>query len=52
MAGELNFKIIPFFPNYSGDRMYNAGEYEMLLVDKDNNFKLHIEFTKREVRNG
>ena len=50
MRGERNFKTIDWYPEYSGNRKYKSKEYQALIVDKEDNFKMFVEFTYEEVK--
>ena len=50
MRGERNFKTIDWYPEYSGNRKYKPKEYQALIVDKEDNFKMFVEFTYEEVK--
>ena len=47
--GERDFRVIKWFPEYT-NRIYKPKEYQALVVDKDDNFKMFIEFTNEEVK--
>lgn len=48
--GIRNFRVIEWFPEYSGDIKFKPKEYQALIVDKEDNFKMFVEFTMREVK--
>lgn len=50
MAGKQNFRVLKWYPEYLGDKEYNEKAYQALIVDKDDNFKIFVEFTKRQVK--
>lgn len=48
--GNLNFQVTKWYPEYSGNEKYKPKEYQALIVDKEHNFKMFLEFTKRELK--
>lgn len=50
IEGKRNFKVDIWYPDYSKDEEYKPKEYRALIVDKEDNFKMFVEFTKREVK--
>ena len=50
LNGKRNFRVIDWYPEYSGDKVYQSKEYQALIVDKEDNFKLFVEFTKEEAK--
>lgn len=48
--GKRNFKVTEWYPEYSGDEKFKSKEYQALIVDNEDNFKMFVEFTKREVK--
>lgn len=50
LNGKRNFSIIDWYPEYIGDKKYNSHKFQALIVDKEDNFKMFIEYTKREVK--
>ena len=49
--GKRNFKVNEWYPEYSGNEIFKPKSYQALIVDKEDNFKLFVEFTKRESKN-
>lgn len=50
MSGKRDFRAIDWYPEYSGEKKYKPKEKQALIVDKDDNFKLFVEFTHEEVK--
>ena len=50
MSGKRDFRAIDWYPSYSGEKKYKPKEYQALIVDKEDNFKLFVEFTYEEVK--
>ena len=50
IKGERDAKITEWYPEYSGPKVYKPKEYQALIVDKEDNFKLFIEFTYEEIK--
>ena len=50
MKGERDFRAIDWYPEYTGPKVYKPHEYQALIVDKDDNFKLFVEFTNEEIK--
>ena len=48
--GKNNFRVINWYPEYSGEKIYKSHEYQALLVDEEDNFKALVEFTYEEVK--
>lgn len=48
--GNLNFQVNKWYPEYSGNEKFKQKEYQALIVDKEHNFKMFLEFTKRELK--
>ena len=44
------FYKMDYYPEYSGDKIYKPHEYQALIVDKEDNFKMLIEYTKEEIK--
>ena len=49
LSGKKDFCISKWYPDFS-ERVFKPGEYQCLVVDENNDFKLFIEFTKEEVK--
>ena len=49
LNGKLNFRIIKWYQK-AQLKYYQEGEFQALIVDKNDNFKLFIEFTYEEVK--
>lgn len=49
LNGQLNFKVIKWYKE-AKLKTYKDGEFQALIVDKNDNFKLFIEFTNEEVK--
>ncbi len=49
MKGERNFRVIEWYPEYGEPRIFEPKEYRALIVDKEDNFKMYIEFTHEEI---
>lgn len=50
MNGEGCFRVIKWYPEYYAPRVYKPREYQALIVDKEDNFKLFVEFTYEEIK--
>ena len=51
LNGKRDFRAIDWYLEYSGNnKTYKPKEYQALIVDKDENFKMFIEFTHEEVK--
>lgn len=50
LNGKRNFSVIDWYPEYTGDEKYKPHEFRALIVDEEDNFKMFIEYTKREVK--
>ena len=50
LNNKRNFRIIDWYPEYLGDKIYQPSEFQALVVDINDNFKMFIEYTKREVK--
>ena len=50
LEGKRNFRVTDWYPEYKGPRIYKTKEYRALIVDKDDNFKMYVEFTNEEVK--
>ena len=50
MNGERDFRVIDWYPEYKGHEKFKPKEYQALIVDKEDNFKLFVEFTHEEVK--
>lgn len=50
IKGERDAKITEWYPEYKGPEVFKPGEYQALIVDKEDNFKLFIEFTYEEIK--
>lgn len=48
--GERNFRYIKWYPEYRGPKTYKDHEYQALIVDKEDNFKMFVEFTYQEIK--
>ena len=48
--GKRNFRAIDWYPSYIGPREYKPNEYQALIVDMEDNFKMFVEFTHEEVK--
>ena len=48
--GEKDFRIKKWFPEYNGPKTYKPREYQALIVDKNDNFRMFIEFTNEEIK--
>lgn len=49
MSGERDFRVIPWYPEHKC-KTYKPKEYQALIVDKEDNFKMFVEFTYEEVK--
>ena len=50
LEGKRNYSVTNWYPEYMGDEKYKPHEFQALIVDKEDNFKLFIEFTEREMK--
>lgn len=50
LNGKIDFRVINWYPEYSGPEKYKPKEYQALIVDQENNFKMFVEFTHEEVK--
>lgn len=50
LDGNRDYSIIDWYPEYNGDVKYRQHEFQALIVDKEDNFKMFVEFTKREMK--
>lgn len=51
LNGKRDFRAIDWYLGYSrNNKTYKPKEYQALIVDKDENFKMFIEFTHEEVK--
>jgi uncharacterized protein YhfF len=50
LNGKVNFKVSNWYSEYDGNKKYNPKEYQALIVDENNNFKLFVEFTHRDLK--
>ncbi len=50
MNGEKDFRLIKWYPEHNGPKIYMPQEYQALIVDKDDNFKMFIEFTNEKIK--
>ena len=51
ISGKIDFLTMDWHPEYKGNiRIYKPKEHRALIVDKDNIFRLFIEFTREEVK--
>lgn len=49
--GKRDFRAIDWYPEYSrNNKKYKSKEYQALIVDEDDNFKMFVEFTYEEVK--
>ena len=48
---KINFMVTKWYPEYSGNNKFKPNEYQALIVDKEDNFKIFVEFIKKEVEN-
>lgn len=49
LSGKRNFRLIPWYPEHE-ERKFGPKEYQALIVDQDNNFRMFVEFTHEEVK--
>lgn len=49
LSGERNFIVKNWFENHQ-DRIYKKKEYQALITDKEDNFKMFVEFTHEEIK--
>lgn len=49
MSGERNFRVIEWYPECT-IKTYKPKEYQALIVDNEDNFKMYVEFTHEEVK--
>lgn len=49
LNGKRDFRAIDWYPEYSCNKTYKPKEYQTLIVDKEDNFKMCVEFTYEEV---
>lgn len=50
MNNKINFKVKKLNNENVKEEKYKSREYQALIVDKEDNFKMFVEFTKREVK--
>lgn len=51
LMGKRDFRVIDWYPEYSrNDKKYKPKEYQALIVDKEDNFKMFVEFTYEEIK--
>ena len=48
--GKINFKVNDWYKEYSEKEKLKSKEYQALIVDKEDNFKMFVEFTNSEVK--
>ena len=46
-----NYLIYEYLDFYKENKVYNKGEYQALIVDEDDNFRIFIEFTHENIQN-
>ncbi len=50
-SGKRDFRLIDWYPEYKeNNKKYKPKEYQALIVDKEDNFKMFVEFTDEEVK--
>ena len=49
LSEERNFRAIPWYENHQ-NRIYKKKEYQALITDKEDNFKMFVEFTHEEIK--
>ncbi len=49
MNGKRDFRLVEYYKGFKS-KIYKPNEYQALIVDKNNNFKLFVEFTYDEVK--
>lgn len=47
---EIDFKIMKWYSEYSGNKTYKPKEYQALIVDEEYNFIMLVEFTYEELK--
>ena len=50
LNGKRNFRVINQYPQYAGDKTFKPKEYQALITDQEDNFKMFVEFTHEEVK--
>lgn len=50
LNGKRNFRVINWYPQYVGDKTFKPKEYQALITDQEDNFKMFVEFTHEEVK--
>jgi len=51
LNGKRDFRAIDWYPEYRrNNKTYQPKEYQALIVDKDDNFKMFVEFTHEEIK--
>ena len=49
MNAKRDFRLIEYYKGFK-PKIYKSNEYQALIVDKNNNFKLFVEFTYDELK--
>lgn len=50
LNGERDFRVIKWYPEYDEPRTYSPGEYQALISDEEESFKMFVEFTHEEIK--
>lgn len=50
LNGERDFRIIDWYSGYRGPKTYRPKEYQALIVDQEDNFRMFVEFTYEEIK--
>jgi hypothetical protein len=51
LTGKRNFRAIDWYPEYTrNERKYKPKEFQALIVDKEDNFRMFVEFTYEEIK--
>lgn len=50
LNGERNFRVIDWYQRFKEPKTFKPKEYQALIVDKKDNFRMFIEFTHEEVK--
>ncbi len=50
LTGKVDFRITKWYPEHSSNRIYKPKEYQALIVDEEDNFKMFVEFTYEETK--
>lgn len=50
VSGKRDFRVIDWYPEYKENKTYKPKEYQALITDYEDNFKMFVEFTFEEVK--